>query len=356
MGMGSVRRRFLVCFAVAAIAVAAAGCSSGDGDGTGGGREFFVGPDGSDRNDGSRLRPWRTLQYALDTIIAGDTIVVLAGTYVESPTVTVGGKPSAPVTIRNAAGARPVVAGRLRIAADDVVVVGLTVDGGQLRNGVVLHVVGRRRVTLASNEVRGGPGSGIFVGGGARDVSVLANVVHGNGRVRAGAAGIALHRGADASVESNVAYGNRGTGIQVYPDFDRALVNQNTAADNTGAGILVGGESVTSDSATIVNNIVAFNGGQGIRTFWAGPVGVDNVATNNLIFDNGEDDISRAGMKNSENFSVDPLFRDRERHDYRLRRRSPAIGQAAERYVAAIDCEGRPRPQGLRSDLGACER
>lgn len=337
------------------MSIAAAGCGRGDAGTTTEGRTYLVAPVGSDLNDGSEPRPWRTLQHAVDTALPGDTILVAAGTYRESPTVSRGGRRAAPLTIRNASGGRPILIGKLRIEASDVVVAGLAIDGGELRDGVVVHVSGGRRVTLVGNDVSRSPRAGIFVGEGARDASVLANAVHDNGRLRKGA-GIALGRGAGASVESNVVFDNHGAGIQVYPDFDRAVINQNTVADNSEAGVLVGGEDTTSDATAIVNNIVVFNGGQGIRTFWGGPVGTENAANNNLIFGNGEDDISRDGMKNSENFSIDPLFRDRAHRDYTLQRRSPAIGQATDRYIAPIDCNGLPRPQGQRADLGACER
>src|SRR5262245_62740778 len=42
---------------------------------------FFVATTGSDSNPGSSALPWRTLQKAVDTVAAGDTILVRSGTY-----------------------------------------------------------------------------------------------------------------------------------------------------------------------------------------------------------------------------------------------------------------------------------
>jgi hypothetical protein len=165
-----------------------------------------------------------------------------------------------------------------------------------------------------------------------------------------------MERGRDAVVASNVVDHNTANGIQVYPAFDAALVNMNTVVGNGAAGILVGGEQSTSDHVTVVNNIVAFNGGQGIRTFWGGAVGRGTTARNNLIHGNNEDDRSRTAITAGANFTSDPGFVALARRDFRLRPRSAAVGQAFERYVSAMDRDGNPRPLGQRPDLGAYER
>jgi hypothetical protein len=98
------------------------------------------------------------------------------------------------------------------------------------------------------------------------------------------------------------------------------------------------------------------NRGQGIRTFWRRTPGTGNLALNNLIWDNAENDVSREGMQQQGNVRTPPLFVDVRNGNYRLRRRSGAVGQALLRYVAPIDADGRQRPVGLRPDLGAYER
>jgi len=42
---------------------------------------FYVSTTGADTNPGSQAQPWRTIQKAVDTIAAGDTIIVKPGTY-----------------------------------------------------------------------------------------------------------------------------------------------------------------------------------------------------------------------------------------------------------------------------------
>ena len=42
---------------------------------------FYVSPKGHDSYPGTALKPWTTLQHAVDSIQHGDTILVEAGTY-----------------------------------------------------------------------------------------------------------------------------------------------------------------------------------------------------------------------------------------------------------------------------------
>ncbi len=46
------------------------------------GATYYVATTGNDGNAGTLAQPWRTLQHAVDTIAAGDTILVESGTYV----------------------------------------------------------------------------------------------------------------------------------------------------------------------------------------------------------------------------------------------------------------------------------
>lgn len=47
------------------------------------GSVYFVAATGSDSNPGTEARPWRTVQKAADTLVAGDTVYIRAGTYHE---------------------------------------------------------------------------------------------------------------------------------------------------------------------------------------------------------------------------------------------------------------------------------
>ncbi len=47
------------------------------------GTTYYVSPTGSDSNTGTEAQPWRTIQKAADTLVAGDTVYIKAGTYQE---------------------------------------------------------------------------------------------------------------------------------------------------------------------------------------------------------------------------------------------------------------------------------
>src|SRR5690606_31187150 len=52
---------------------------------------------GSNLNPGTALAPWRTIQKAADTVVAGSTVHVRAGRYQERVRVTTPGKRGAPI-------------------------------------------------------------------------------------------------------------------------------------------------------------------------------------------------------------------------------------------------------------------
>jgi hypothetical protein len=348
--------RALQTVAAAAICLVLAGCQKGSDAGDAE-QLFCVSPTGSDLNDGACSTPWRTIQKAVESVTGGQTVLVREGVYRERVLVTRNGSPAGAISLRAYGGERVVLRGQLKIRGSHVRVHGLEVDGAGVRlRGPLVYVDRGRSVRIERLEVRNSPQSGIFVGGGARDVTVRGCWVHANGRRVRFDQGIAFERGSDGTVESNLVAGNIGGGIQIYPAFDRVVVNQNTVVRNGSFGILVGGARSTSDDVVVVNNILSLNAGQGIRTFWRRATGKRNIALNNLIWENGENDVSREGIQQQGNVLASPSFVDPPNGNYRLRRRSGAVGQALLRYVAPIDRDGRPRPAGLRPDLGAFER
>jgi hypothetical protein len=48
-----------------------------------GGTTYYVSPSGNDKNLGTETQPWKTIQKAADTLVAGDTVYIKAGSYKE---------------------------------------------------------------------------------------------------------------------------------------------------------------------------------------------------------------------------------------------------------------------------------
>jgi hypothetical protein len=72
------------------------------------GRTYYVSASGNDNNAGTVSAPWRTIQKAANTVSAGDTVQVRAGTYNEIVTMkTSGNAASGYITFQNYQGRHP---------------------------------------------------------------------------------------------------------------------------------------------------------------------------------------------------------------------------------------------------------
>lgn len=80
----------------------------------------FVAPSGSDKGAGTEQDPWRTLEFALEQMRAGQTLYVRGGTYDEDvePDLARGTRTSR-IVVRNAPGERAVVKGIVRLNDPD---------------------------------------------------------------------------------------------------------------------------------------------------------------------------------------------------------------------------------------------
>src|SRR4051794_7503829 len=131
---------------------------------------YYVSPAGSDAAAGTSTLPWATLQKAADTVGAGDTVTVRAGTYAsgfvlgwDAPTA---GTSAAPITFQ----ADP--AG----AVGSVIITGRnskTADGVDLESGCDYIVIRGLKINNAGGTITR---AGIRVSG-SRGVQVLDNVV-----------------------------------------------------------------------------------------------------------------------------------------------------------------------------------
>jgi hypothetical protein len=325
-------------------------------------RRRYVSPTGTDANPGTVERPWATLGRALRTARPGDAMYLRTGTYPEWAVTTRNGTWTAPISLRAYPGERPVLTGRLKIASSYFCVTGLQLIGRTSANSssTLIYVSGADHVEILRNEIRSSFVSGVYVGdqeAASEHVRIVRNYVANNGTNERLDHGLYLGHVDRALVANNLVVGNAALGIKAAPEVNRAVVTHNTVVRNGQSGVSVGGErSWFSKDNVVVNNIVAFNGAWGIRTYWEEVVGDDNLALANLVFGNrsGSFWFPRGGMVEQQSILADPLFVAPA--DYRLRLASPAVDQAVPAFSVRVDFTGRRRPSGSASDLGAYER
>lgn len=74
-------------------------------------QEYWVSPEGSDSNSGSREKPWRTIGKAAQTLAAGQTVIISSGVYRETLRPANSGSKGRPITFKAAEGADVVING-----------------------------------------------------------------------------------------------------------------------------------------------------------------------------------------------------------------------------------------------------
>lgn len=260
-------------------------------------RIFYVAPNGSDANRGTKARPWRTIQRALNALGPNRTAVVRAGRYAERTVARVGGRSKARAGLVAYPGERPVIAGRLKITAEHFRVSGFSFQSNA--NDEALVWVAASDVEVSLNTIHDGTASCVF-GGGDR-VRIVSNWIHDCGTHHVNGLpqdhGIYWTGGNDSLIANNVIERAIGFGIQVHPYTSsnaRNVIRDNTIVANgrlTGgshgaSGIILDG-SVTAYTV-VRNNVVAWNTANGVRSF--GTIGPGNVVRRNLGWQNPKGD------------------------------------------------------------------
>jgi parallel beta-helix repeat protein len=217
---------------------------------------YTVATSGTDTNPGSAAQPWRTLQHAADQVVAGDSVTVLAGTYV--------GFALGWSTPQNGTPAQPIV---------------FTAQAGVLINQPNSHTAdgidleGSSYVTVQGFEVTGVSRAGIrAVSNGttnADGVVLRNNYCHDNGEW-----GIFTSHDDNILVEGNrTSNSQQQHGIYISNASVGPVVRGNTSWGNHAAGIHMNGDASQGGTgiiaqATVERNIIHDNGvggGSGIN-------------------------------------------------------------------------------------------
>ena len=315
--------------------------SGGRGAGAAPPCDLIASPLGLDSNPGTEALPLRTAQRLADSLSAGQTGCLKAGTYVGGLMITKGGTQSSPVTITSHPGQRAVITGRVDVApgADFVTISDLDLVGIN-PEGRPSPAISANGVTLENNDITNVQTADcVFVG--SRDQHVSNTVIDHNRIHNCGVLpstnrhmGISVWSATGTTITNNVIFDNADRGIQLYPDAQQSSVSDNTI-DGNGEGILIAGLDGQASNDNVVERNVISNSmiRDNVETYWpqGNPVGTGNVLRDNCIWggprDNGDGGIAPAlqGLVVSGNLIAQPKYFSRIGKDFRLRPDSPCL-------------------------------
>jgi hypothetical protein len=310
------------------------------------GTTYYVSTTGNNSNNGTSTgTAWRNVNYAAAQAQAGDTVIILAGTYNERVQVQNSGTAGNPITFKANPGATVTIDGtgiNVPVNYEDGLfeIVGksyIVVEGLRVINssyvGIVVRGPNAANITIRNNYVSDTASSGISAWGrvnagqyngvtdlliegneinramlngyqeqlsvaeGVEDFIVRNNFLHdgGMGKNPGGPIGIDIKFGVrNGEVYGNIVTEAANASHGIYIDgFDRAVSNvkvyNNLVYNNTYSGIQVNSEENggSVDNIDIFNNIAYGNGVVGIRLA-DGPGPLTNIRViNNTVYGNG---------------------------------------------------------------------
>ncbi len=132
---------------------------------------FYVSTTGNDANSGTISSPWRTIQHAANVALAGDTIYIRGGIYIESVTINVSGSATGGyITFQSYSGETAIVDGT-----------GLSVSGEtgliNIANHDYIKIVGLEIRNYSTSSTANVP-VGIWITGADSYIQILNNHIH----------------------------------------------------------------------------------------------------------------------------------------------------------------------------------
>lgn len=259
---------------------------------------YYVATNGNNNNPGTANAPWRTLQYAVDAIAPGDTILVKSGTYVgcrigKSGQVgavkTLKAEPGAAVLI-NAPGPSNAHSSNIEIELFDSTVSYWVIDGFEVANS---------------------PHHGI-------DIRITSHITvqncytHHNGTPTVRGDGIFLSFSDYPLIQYNETSFNSEHGIYHSNSGDHPTIRGNRSHDNAACGmhfngdLSQGGDGIIS-FAVIEKNIIYENGVKGGSGINCDGVS-DSIIRNNLLYNNHASGISLYAIDAAEGSSRNKVY------------------------------------------------
>lgn len=240
------------------------------------GTTYYVSPNGNDASAGNQAEPWRTIQKAANTVLQGDTVIVLDGTYSERVIINRSGAAGAPITFQ-AQGS--VISQGFTITSNYVVIRGFEITNtpDSSRDGWGIWVNGGNCL-IENNYIHDATRGGIvlFILPGKETV-MHDCVVRNNRLYRNAFAGMEVH-GRNNLIESNEIWGT----IQYHPKW----ANPPNWVDADGMRFHGSGHLIRRNYIHDINYGVAENSGSPhIDCFQTFADGSYHEAASNVVFE-----------------------------------------------------------------------
>lgn len=241
---------------------------------------YYVATNGSNSNPGTSTKPWRTIAYAVQKMVAGDTTYVRGGTYKEGYILfRKSGTSSAPIKLLSAPGEFPIIdfvdkasSKQIRISNNSgsrYPIGWITIEGFQIRNAYNgFKIYNGHDLTIRRNSIQNSKGQGLF-GNGTR-ILIERNKIYSNGSSSTYDHGIYMN-GTAIKIINNLIYGNKCYGVQL-----NGTVSYSSASH-------AGPEFAKSSNWVITNNTIAYNGCAGVVSWGSTP---NLRAENNIFYEN----------------------------------------------------------------------
>lgn len=325
---------------------------------------YYISPSGSDEKPGTLAEPWKTLQKAFDTAMAGQIVCLRGGIYPQYVDASVGfnqvekhsGNPEKPILFTNYPDEIAVIHGSTKVYGSYIIFKGTPNDmrhcgathpcglifegsSGYVLNGVsILNSSGPGHVIFDHVEIRkGNYHAGLYQEG--CNNAITGSYVHDNGiKDRNEDNGIYWSKTPanckdGGLIANNLVEHNFSKGIQLYAGASASTpayvtVQGNISVNNGAQGAVIWGDYNTFvDNILYDNNETAGAAAGAQAGLYSGSV---NFVDHNLTWSSSDHGGKRSGwyVKNGcclkDNVIADPLFFDPARSNWDLKPSSPA--------------------------------
>ena len=261
---------------------------------------YYVSPDGSDSNPGTEAEPWKTIQKAADTLVAGEMVYIKTGTYAEKVTPVNSGTFGSSIIYAAYPGDTVTIDGKgILLSTDDmdslffisgrsyIKISGLRIiNAGPNDNNAGIMVLSSDHITIEKNYTYNTVSSGIGVWdsnavvidgnevelacndgqqesisiAGSYNFDVKNNTVHDNGPGTNGGEGIDAKDGShNGAIHNNHVY-NMNNKLGIYVDsWDKHTYNIDVYANIVHDVKNADGFTVASESGGLLENIHIYN-------------------------------------------------------------------------------------------------